>query len=94
MEHQNEESQASFDACFGRSAALVGSSNAVRLAMLTEVRFIVVRGEDNCMPRRPSLAAFDAGIGGLQKVERNRAAANAGAGAANWRFATSVLARR
>ena len=67
----------------GGPIAVCGDSDMERLAMLTEARSIVVRGYDDCKPRRTLLAAFDAGIAELQKVERNRAAASSGASAAN-----------
>jgi len=72
MEHQDEEGQAAYEAYFGGPAEICGTSNAERLAMLTKARSIVVQGYDDCKPQRTLLAAFDAGIAELQKVEPDR----------------------
>ncbi|MBQ2647313.1 MAG: DUF5623 domain-containing protein [Achromobacter sp.] len=83
LEHRDEQGRALDDIYYGGPIAVCGDSDMERLAMLTEARSIVVRGYDDCKPRRTLLAAFDAGIAELQKVERNRAAASSGASAAN-----------
>lgn len=83
MEHRDEQGRALDDIYYGGPIVVCGDSEIERRAMLTEARSIVLRGYDDCKPRRRLLAAFDAGIAELQKVEHNRAVANAGAGAAN-----------
>ncbi|EMR4172147.1 DUF5623 domain-containing protein, partial [Pseudomonas aeruginosa] len=82
LEHRDEQGRALDDIYYGGPIAVCGDSDMERLAMLTEARSIVVRGYDDCKPRRTLLAAFDAGIAELQKVERIRAAASPGASAA------------
>ncbi len=67
MEHRDKQEGGWDDIYYGGPTVVCGSSNSERLGMLTEARSIVMRGYDDCKPRRKLLEAFDAGINEIQK---------------------------
>lgn len=70
MEHKHQHEDAVYDLYYGGPSTPVCKTDVERMEVLATARAIVVRGYNDCRPRRDLLAAIDAAIGEMGKYQK------------------------